>query len=307
MKVNNSLASEKKVCIGTATFGLRYGITNQEGKLSIKEIERILARSLESGIFQIDTAQAYGDAEKRLGQIGVKKFQVITKVSPPRNIHEFKKWNITQALEMSLGRLNLESCHGFLLHDTASLHNGRGAQIARQMHQVKSENKAFHIGFSTYDPMEAELLCERYEFDLVQLPYNILDRRAGECGAIARLNKKGIAVHVRSVFLQGLLLSEPMGGHQNSNLPIQLVQEFHQACQKYKVGPLRAALGYVLQEEAISSVVVGCASLKEWEEILIALKQPRVNLSWSPRAGFKKEMLDPRTWRKGSLSPACTQ
>ena len=299
--------SDQRICLGTATFGLDYGITNQQGKLPLKDIEKILARALECGICEIDTAQAYGDAEERLGQIGVKDFRVTTKTAPPRDNIQLSKWNISKALELSLSRLKAESCHGFLIHDTAPFHNEGADQIAKQLHQLKSEKRVSRIGFSSYDPMEAELLCERYDFDMVQLPFNLLDQRAGECGALARLKKRGVSVSVRSVFLQGLLLSLPRSSQQNANLPLEAVEEFHQECQKHRVTPLQAALGFVLQEKDISSIVLGCASLKEWEEILFVLKQPRVTISWSPQTDLQKEMLDPRRWQIGSPSGTFTK
>ena len=293
-------AAEQRISLGTATFGLDYGITNQQGKLPLKDIEKILARALECGICEIDTAQAYGDAEDRLGQIGLKDFQVTTKTSPSGDNITLGKWNISKALELSLSRLKVENCHGFLLHDTAPFHNEGADQIAKQLHQLKSEKRVSHIGFSSYEPAEAELLCERYDFDMVQLPFNLLDQRAGESGALARLKKRGVSVSVRSVFLQGLLLSPPSTSQNNANLPLEAVEEFHQRCQKRNVTPLGAALGFVLQEKDISSIVLGCASLKEWEEILFALKQPGVTISWSPQTNFQREMMDPRKWGTGA-------
>ena len=292
--------AEQRISLGTATFGLDYGITNQQGKLPLKDIEKILARALECGICEIDTAEAYGDAEERLGQIGVKDFRVTTKTSPSGDNITLGKWNISKAVELSLSRLKVENCHGFLLHDTAPFHNKGADQIAKQLHQLKSEKRVSHIGFSSYEPAEAELLCERYDFDMVQLPFNLLDQRAGESGALARLKKRGVSVSVRSVFLQGLLLSLPRSSQQNANLPLEAVEEFHQECQKHRVTPLQAALGFVLQEKDISSIVLGCASLKEWEEILSVIKQPRATISWSPQTNFQREMMDPRTWGTGA-------
>ena len=294
---NVKAPAEQRICIGTATFGLDYGITNQQGKISLQEIEKILARALECGIFEIDTAQAYGDAEDRLGQIGIQDFRITTKTAPTRDNIQLGKWNISKALELSLSRLKLQRCHGFLLHDTAPLHREGAEQVAKEMHKIKAQKKVSHIGFSSYDPTEAELLCERYDFNMVQLPFNLLDRRAGESGALARLKKRGVYVSVRSVFLQGVLLSLPKSSHQTVNLPLEAVEEFHQECQKHKVTPLKAALGFVLQEKDISSIVLGCASLKEWDEILSAVKQPRTTICWSPQTNVQEEMLDPRTWQ----------
>ena len=57
-----------QLCLGTVQFGLPYGITNQSGQVSEDEVRRILEFSVASGITFLDTAQAYGKAEKILGR-----------------------------------------------------------------------------------------------------------------------------------------------------------------------------------------------------------------------------------------------
>ena len=45
-----------------------------------------------------------------------------------------------------------------------------------------------------------------YDLDIIQIPFNIFDRRLLESGMIDILHDQGIEIHSRSVFLQGLLL-----------------------------------------------------------------------------------------------------
>ena len=58
--MNNNLP---QLCLGTAQFGLPYGITNQTGKVPEGEVRKMLKLAAESGIQLLDTAQAYGAAE----------------------------------------------------------------------------------------------------------------------------------------------------------------------------------------------------------------------------------------------------
>ena len=55
-----------KLALGSANFGLVYGLANQVGKIPQTELEKILAFAKEVGIEIIDTAHAYGDSEARI-------------------------------------------------------------------------------------------------------------------------------------------------------------------------------------------------------------------------------------------------
>ena len=43
---------------------------------------------------------------------------------------------------------------------------------------------------------------------MIQCPFNVFDQRLISSGAYKRMKARGIKVHVRSIFLQGLLLKE---------------------------------------------------------------------------------------------------
>ena len=66
-----------KISIGTAQFGLDYGISNQRGKVPFSDVENIIELAYSRGIDKLDTASAYGKSEKVLGEIGVKNILFI--------------------------------------------------------------------------------------------------------------------------------------------------------------------------------------------------------------------------------------
>ena len=57
-----------QVCLGTAQFGLSYGVTNTSGQVDEQEVRALLDEASSAGLSIIDTAQAYGDAEAVLGR-----------------------------------------------------------------------------------------------------------------------------------------------------------------------------------------------------------------------------------------------
>jgi len=65
----------KKLIIGTANFGMNYGISVNQKKLLDKDIIDILVSAEKMGIETLDTAISYGDSIERLGNVGVQKFK----------------------------------------------------------------------------------------------------------------------------------------------------------------------------------------------------------------------------------------
>ena len=72
----------KNLCLGTAQFGLNYGIANKKGKLNNFEVREVLEYSKKNGINWLDTAQNYGNAEELIGKNMYNKneFNLITKI-----------------------------------------------------------------------------------------------------------------------------------------------------------------------------------------------------------------------------------
>ena len=56
-----------RLAIGTVQFGMDYGIANQNGKVNANQIQSILDFAHEKGINVLDTAKAYGNSEKSIG------------------------------------------------------------------------------------------------------------------------------------------------------------------------------------------------------------------------------------------------
>ena len=69
-----------KLALGTAQFGLEYGIANQAGPVPLDEVKNIIRHAALRGIDTLDTAIAYGESESALGKVGVNGWNVITKL-----------------------------------------------------------------------------------------------------------------------------------------------------------------------------------------------------------------------------------
>jgi aryl-alcohol dehydrogenase-like predicted oxidoreductase len=192
----------QRLALGTAQFGLAYGLNNQAGQPSTAAVAEILAAAQAAGLTLLDTAAAYGNSEARLGELAGENshFELITKLpaGPPAQV--------AQQLAESLARLRRERVYGVLFHAFKPLQEEPAAWQALQA--ARAAGQMARLGVSLYHPHEAEwLLAEGYELDLVQVPYNVFDQRFA--AVLPRLAARGVEVHVRSAFLQGLLLREP--------------------------------------------------------------------------------------------------
>jgi len=285
-----------KLAIGTAAFGMAYGITNSSGTVSMREVERILIRAYEKGVQKLDTASAYGNAEKILGQIGVENFHVTTKIpGPAKRGPTLRQWDPSKMLSQSLKNLKIEQCHTALLHDPSFIDSPGASKIATQVLRLKEEGLARHVGFSSYEPAKAFEICVNLGFDAVQVPFNFLDRRASSTGLLDLARKNGIHTSVRSIFLQGLLLAEPKDLANCERLPLQATRQFRACCEAQCISPEQAALSFVLQEANDSEVVVGVTSVNELEKTLEASCETK-SLVWEELPPWDSAY-DPRTWQ----------
>jgi aryl-alcohol dehydrogenase-like predicted oxidoreductase len=190
----------EKLALGTVQFGLNYGISNLNGQTSEKEVINILNVSSQHGISMLDTAQAYGTSEEILGRFHSERFDIVTKIQPKTN---FKPASVL--VEESLKRLNLDFLYGVLFHSAESALSNPMSH--NDLLRLKTEKRINKVGFSVYTPQELESLIKAFGIpDLVQVPFSHLDRRFESI--LIDLHNKGVEVHTRSTFLQGLFFMD---------------------------------------------------------------------------------------------------
>jgi len=193
-------AVRRKIGLGSVQFGVDYGISNVRGKTPFDEVSKILDYALQNGIETIDTASAYGNAEEVLGKHNLNEFKVVSKFMPPDGS------SVEEELEVSLQKLKLKILYGYLAHRPEALIKSKTQWFS--LLRLREQGKVKKIGFSLNRPEELEDLLKLEMIpDLVQVPYNLFDRRFEN--QMIRLKEKSCEVHVRSTFLQGLFFMNP--------------------------------------------------------------------------------------------------
>lgn len=285
-----------KLAIGTVQFGCSYGISNKTGQVSIDSAKEILAYAKSAEINVLDTAIAYGDSEICLGQIGIKNWKVVSKLPElPIGVDNVQKW-AKDSLEGSLSRLKTHQLYGLLLHRPQQLLSPKGQEIYESLNLLKADGLVNKIGISIYSVYELDELFGRFSFDLVQAPFNILDRSLERSGWLSRLKSEGVEVHIRSIFLQGLLLMN------SSTRPVYFERwnplwiEWEKWLLKSELNPLQACLSFVLSNPDIDRVVVGVESLHQLQEIL-AVKTATFDTVPDKLSCEDPDLINPARWQ----------
>jgi aryl-alcohol dehydrogenase-like predicted oxidoreductase len=258
------------IVLGTAQFGLNYGVSNKVGKTKNTEVKRILEYAFNNGIKTLDTAAYYGDSERVIGSCICKDFgnndwSIITK-TPVFKCERIESRQINELLKsfkLSQQRIGQNKLYGLLIHSCDNLFLPGGEKLLQTINNLKEDGFVKKIGVSAYSGLQIDRILDNYSIDLIQIPVNILDQRLISGGYLKKLNKYGVEIHARSVFLQGLLLM-PI-----DDLPpwfdsiAGILKRFHIAAEKINISALELALNFVQNIYDIDSVVVGVNRLEQ--------------------------------------------
>ncbi|SRR6266542_2109164 len=253
---------KNKLALGTVQFGLGYGINNSLGKVPVEDVKKIIVQAIDAGVFVIDTAKAYGDSEDVLGNVGVQEFSVITKIVSPNAGATLKN-----EILFSLQRLNIPALYGVLFHDFNYWQSAPDSW--KELEKIKQEGLTKKIGFSLYHPGQwCKIQDKGIIPDLLQIPMNLFNQQFQPY--LLQFKEAGIEVHVRSAFLQGLLL---MG---TESLPIQFIEikpkieALKQLSEKWNVSRANICLLWLWQNKCVDYIVLGVDSTTQWQENLNA-------------------------------------
>jgi spore coat polysaccharide biosynthesis protein SpsF len=199
--------------LGTAQLGMKYGVANSVGMLAESEAVSLVRDAVAGGIRTIDTARVYGDAERRIGlvlQPGSPAITVVTKLDPLDRIAcdaapELAVASARESIAMSCRALARERLDVLALHRAAHRQMWGGA-VWRFLLDQRRQMRIDRLGVSVQSPREALEALEDPDVGHLQLPFNALDHRWAETGVIDAMSERAdVIIHVRSIFLQGLL------------------------------------------------------------------------------------------------------
>lgn len=287
-----SIGSQAELALGTAQFGLAYGLAGRGEMVLERDVRAILERAADRGVRRLDTAAAYGTIEARLSPIAEGlDFDVISKIpAVPADLdlsstREF----VSRALDQSLDNLG-GLLRGMLFHRSEDLSGDRGA-MAWEVASRWGERHGVAIGVSCYESTTLAELRSRFPVAMAQLPGNVLDQRlAADAPALA-----GIEISLRSLFLQGLLLMPEADAARRLPAAAAALSRWHRWCQQRGWSPLVAAVAAAKGLPGVRFCVVGVDDVAQFDEIVDAWDAVRPTRAEAV-ATDDLAVIDPRRW-----------
>lgn len=288
-----------KIALGSAQFGLNYGISNTNGKVPEDEVRTILALAKKNNVQTIDTAFAYGDSEAILGSTAGDDpyFKIVTKTRPLKGL---EVPDVVRSFEESLAHLKRSRVYGLLVHEASDLMGTQSKLLYSALLRLKQEGKIEKLGVSVYDSSQIDSVLQNFPIDMIQVPFNVLDQRLVQSGHLAKLKNRNIEIHARSIFLQGLLLMplDQVPAHLNAAIPV--LTRYKSQLAARGLSPLEGALMGAFCQPELDFGVLGVCSARELGDILAAQQRvkslPTNLIDFSAFRVDQVEILNPALW-----------
>ena len=261
-----------RLMLGTVQFGMPYGVANRTGQPGYPDILAILAAAIEGGVNCFDTAAAYGTSEELLGRglrdLGVSdRVCVVTKVRPLTKEEQADPIRARALVEKSIAesrqRLRLDCLPYVLFHREQDL-------IYREViEKLQARGWVGQYGVScAHDPAAVTGFLHEAGLAALQLPANVLDRRHQSGGVFEAAARQGVAVFIRSVYLQGLLVMPERDIPQALTGVVPFRRRLDILARGAGLSPQELALRYMLSQPGVTSLVVGVDTVQQLQENL---------------------------------------
>ncbi len=281
-----------KLGLGTAQWGMDYGIANKSGCVSESEVRSILNIATLAGVSYLDTAPAYGNSETVIGKTlpHDAQFKIISK-TPATETDDLEK-----DIKNSLSHLGCQTLYGFLVHDVQHLLDKNGVKLWATLEKFKERGLVKHLGVSVYDGNQIDQLWPKFNIDLIQVPLSVFDQRLIHSGHLNKLKAAGVEVHVRSAFLQGSMLMSLQDLPEFFNPFKHHFVNWQIRCREIGISKIQAALGFLSSHDVVDSIICGIDNAKHFEELVDAVSTTIDPHNFYDLANTDPALLNPSRW-----------
>ena len=267
-----------EIAFGGVEIGMPYGIgtRSKADMLSRSEAVYLLQEAVSKGINFFDTARLYGESESLMGLAFHDRRDRVVICSKCRHFRgpggdlppaaELKKI-IQISLQESLQELKTDYLDVYMLHqaDREVLEN---EMIAESFRNLKVKGIIRATGVSTYTLEETGKALESGAWDVIQLPFNLMDPSQG--AVFDRAAVKGAGIVVRSVLLKGILSEKGKPLHPALKEVERHVKQYEALLDASIPDLASLAIKFALSFGKVSSVLVGIDRMKYLQEALAA-------------------------------------
>ncbi|MDB9750918.1 aldo/keto reductase, partial [Candidatus Pelagibacter ubique] len=260
-------------------------------KIKSRDIKNILKLAKNNNINKIDTAEDYLKDKKIFKNIS-KTFKFSSKILLDI------KWTSLEfcqmRLEKHLNNLNNKKIQTLLIHNEKILFSKNGKKIFKNLENLKNKKYFQKIGLSIYSTDCLDYIVSNFDINVVQCPYNILDKRILTSGWFDKLKNKKIETHIRSIFLQGLLVNQSVYKKQYFKKWQNKLSNWFVWLENNNISPVDYCLSDVMYND-FDNIVIGINSFDNLKEI-INFKKIDVKKLLNLKINDLK-LIDPRRWK----------
>lgn len=284
-----------KLILGTVQLGTKYGINNSSGKPNMNDSLNILDKAYHLGVRGLDTAESYGDSYKIIGQYHKKFPSKIFKIFDKSS--GLEKKDFQDKIEKKLEFLKINYFDGYMFHSTKIFQ--KNMHIQEDIYELQKRGLIKKLGISVYTNDEIDFLInEGFQFDFIQMPFNVLDNENIRGKVIKKMIKNNIDIHVRSIFLQGIFYVD------YNNFPKKLeplkkyISSIKSICNSTKYNIDDMLLGYPRTKKYIKKIVFGIDNINQLENNLHTYnKESDIPVNDIEKINVEeKDLLNPALW-----------
>lgn len=280
-----------KLILGTANFVKPYGFLGS--KLSLNDFKNICKEFKKSNhTLTLDTAISYKNAHKIISKASNVKLKLITKL--PMIKKKVSLFDVRKMLNEDLHKFNQKKFYAVLIHNTNILKTKNGKNLYKFLLQLKKEKLITKVGFSIYDGVELKNFYKKYKPEIIQLPINLFNQKFLENGWLKKIKKDQVEVHVRSIFLQGVILSSKNKVLKNNRFKNQFLS-FKNWLKKNKINAFDASLNFISQIKYLDKIVIGVNNFKQFKKIL-NFKTKKRNFNYGILKSNNQKLINPTKW-----------
>lgn len=281
-----------EVAFGCVEIGIPYGIgiENQNDMLPEKDAIDLLHEATNSGINFFDTARSYGDSESIIGKAfkGMRKEIVLSTKSEHFQIVEGRLPNrieltkiIVDSLHQSLKALQTDYVDVFMLH-TSNIEVLENDDISSIFSNLKKSGIARTIGVSTYLPEQTKKALDIGIWDVIQLPFNLMNQSQQSLFSLA--SQRGVGLIIRSVLLKGLLSKRGKNLHPALKDVENHIAFYNELLNKTVPDLPTLATKFALSFDEVSAILIGIDKMEYLNKSLKAANGNYLNKKELKRA-----------------------
>jgi len=270
-----------KLGLGTSQFGLDQP-PGARGRPREAEARDILSIAGRSGMSVLEVARASGAADTLLrgAMPQPNPFRItLTSVRPDRGPDA-----VEAELRAQMLRLGVERVDTIIAPSATDLFSPQGPALWDRLKALKDQGVCQRIGVPVYASDDPVGVARRFKPDVVQAPASLLDQRLLIDGSLATIAEMGIEVHLRSIFLNGVLFLPPDRAPSHLKAAAGRISRARRLIAEGKSDPLQAALGFALSRPEATAVLVGVTSAAEMSAVVAAAMTPPPDLDWDEMA-----------------------